>query len=534
MSPKPTTARLLRSVVTVLALILVATGLSQLRRAEAQINERTTRVAGTPVTLFSSLDPGKAKPVILISHGFAGSQQLMRAYALSLARQGFVAVTFDYLGHGRHPEPLRGDVTKVEGATRALVEQTGTIADFALRQPGTDGRLALLGHSMASDVIVRYAQRDPRVEATVAVSMFSTAVTADAPRNLLVIVGGLEGFLKDEARRVLGLVTDTPVEAVTVGNFEDGSARRIAFADGVEHVGVLYSQEALREAATWLRAVFDAENPPPAPEIPGVGIPIVLLLTGLGLLAWPLAGLLPRLCCPPRGAALPWRRLLPAALVPALGTPVLLMAFPPDFMGVLVGGYLAVHFLVYGLISAAMLWYLARRPGATASASGAPEKALTPKASSTSGSPPRLLVLVGTTVLATAYLAGVFAWALDTTVTSYAITATRWPLVLATLVGTTAYFLTDEWMAHGRTTARGGHLFTRLCFLMSLGIAVALSFEDLFFLLIIAAVIVIYFLVYGLFSRWVYAATGHPAVGAVANAVSFAWALGAVFPFLGT
>jgi hypothetical protein len=50
--------------------------------------------------------------------------------------------------------------------------------------------------------------------------------------------------------------------------------------------------------------------------------------------------------------------------------------------------------------------------------------------------------------------------------------------------------------------------------------------------LIIAAVIVVYFLVYGLFSKWIYRATGHPAVGALANAVAFAWALAAVFPML--
>jgi hypothetical protein len=41
-----------------------------------------------------------------------------------------------------------------------------------------------------------------------------------------------------------------------------------------------------------------------------------------------------------------------------------------------------------------------------------------------------------------------------------------------------------------------------MCFLFSLGIAVVLSFEDLFFLLIIVALIVIDFLVYDLFSKW--------------------------------
>ena len=139
---------------------------------------------------------------------------------------------------------------------------------------------------------------------------------------------------------------------------------------------------------------------------------------------------------------------------------------------------------------------------------------------------------VGATLAATLYLAGAFGWSLDSYVTSYAITSTRLPLAMVTFLGTLAYFLADEWIAHGAHTVRGAHLFTRFCFLLSLGIAVALSLEELFFLLIIAAIIVIYFLVYGVFSRLIYEATGHPAVGAIANAFSFAWALAAVFPFI--
>jgi hypothetical protein len=135
-------------------------------------------------------------------------------------------------------------------------------------------------------------------------------------------------------------------------------------------------------------------------------------------------------------------------------------------------------------------------------------------------------------VAATAYIAGVIALILDTYVTSFAITGPRLSLIAWMLAGTLSYFLTDEWLTHGAEVARGGHLFSRVCFLLSLGIAVALSFEDLFFLLIIAAVIVVYFVIYGFFSRWTYTATGHPAVGAIANAAAFAWALTAVFPLL--
>ena len=55
--------------------------------------------------------------------------------------------------------------------------------------------------------------------------------------------------------------------------------------------------------------------------------------------------------------------------------------------------------------------------------------------------------------------------------------------------------------------------------LASLGLAVALSFEDLFFLAIIAGVIVVYFLVYALFSRWIYRATLQPGQGLLSNNV---------------
>lgn len=468
-------------------------------------------LGSTPVSVFRPASASGKRPVVLVNHGFAGSQQLMLSFSLSLARSGYIAVAFDYLGHGRNLAPLTGDVTRVEGATQKLVEQTREVADYAVGLPDASGELALLGHSMASDIIVRYAATDPRVRATIAVSMFSTAVTPDAPENLLVIVGGLEGFLKTEALRVQGLVTEDPKEGVTVGDFAAGNARRVVFADGVEHVGVLYSEESLREAVRWLNNVFGGNKV----EITGGRGPAILaLVLGLSLLAWPLSHFLPRVARPARGASLAWSALLPAGLIPAIATPLLLIAFPADFLGVLVGGYLAVHFLVYGLLSGACLWWLARRR---------PESATAPVDYA------RLAVASG---LAVAYLGGVFALALDTFVTSYAITGTRVPLLLLTLAGTLAYFLADEWLAAGEHAVRGGHLFTRLCFLLSLGIAVALSFEDLFFLLIIAGIIVLYFLLYGLFSRWVYRATGHPAVAAIANALTFAWALAAVFPFI--
>lgn len=499
--------------VTAFSLALIAFALVRLTQANSGLDTQQHMLGPTPVTVFraATAAPDDGLPVVVIAHGFAGSQQLMQPFAVTLAKNGYLAVTFDFYGHGRNLKALGGDITRVEGATQELLEQMGTVADFALSLPDAGSGLALLGHSMASDIVVRYAQRDERVDATVAVSMFSTAVSAEAPDNLLVIVGGLEGFLKEEALRVLGLVTDTPQAGVTAGSFADGSARRVVFVDGVEHVGVLYARESMKEAVAWLDSVYGRT---PDGYADSRGPAIVLLIAGTVLLAWPLSKLLPRVSRPARGASFGWRRLLPAAIIPAVATPLLLAGFPADFLGVLVGSYLAVHFLVYGLVTLACVWWL-RRPDAQGSQ---PETNVT------------ALVVAG--IAASAYVGGVMALILDHYVTSFAITAPRLPIFFLMLAGTLSYFLADEWLARGAGTARGAHLFTRICFLASLGLAVALSFEDLFFLLIIAAVIVVYFLVYGLFSNWIYRATGHPAVSGVANAVAFAWALAAVFPML--
>ena len=49
---------------------------------------------------------------------------------------------------------MSGDVTSIDGTTRLLMEETGRVTDFAVGLPGAQPRVALVGHSMASDVVV--------------------------------------------------------------------------------------------------------------------------------------------------------------------------------------------------------------------------------------------------------------------------------------------------------------------------------------------------------------------------------------------
>ena len=84
----------------------------------------------------------------------------------------------------------------------------------------------------------------------------------------------------------------------------------------------------------------------------------------------------------------------------------------------------------------------------------------------------------------------------------------------------------------GVSRTPGGYAFSKFCFIASLGIAVALNPRRLFFLVIIAIVIVILLTVYGLVGGWVYARTRDPRVSALGAAFGLAWALAVTFPIV--
>lgn len=576
--------KFLRILAVPVALISIGIGLWQLESATADLSITHSFVGETPVTVFEP-EGGAPAPVVVMAHGFAGSQQLMQPFATTLARNGYIAVTYDVLGHGHNPQPMTGDVTKVEeGPTPELVKEFGKVAAFAEGLPGSDGRIAVLAHSMSSDIVIRYAKAHPEVTATVAVSMFSPVVTPTSPRDLAVIVGNDEpGKLKDEARRVVSMVSGgMPEPGVTYGSFADGTARRFSLSPGVEHIGVLFSSSSMAAALDWLNKAFGRTG---NGYVDHRGPALGLLFFGLTLLAWPLAALLPRVSVPPAGASLRWPRLLPVAIAPAILTPLILWRMPTNFLPILLGDYITIHFAVYGLLTLAGLWLATRGSGKEAKAGAEPGLAVATWAGKPPvreaelvGSQPSLPMLSGpkppaspnaivpvtgpnrslaertdppplrsaslvepslslkafiaATLLVAAYSIFALGIPLDRYVLSFSPIPERVPLIFAVLAGTAPFFLADEWLTRGQGAARGAYTATKLLFLISLAIAVALNFKKLFFLMLIIPIILIFFIVYGLFSGFVNRQTGNPLVAGAANALAFAWAIAVTFPIL--
>ncbi|MFN8773823.1 MAG: alpha/beta hydrolase [bacterium] len=536
-------AALLITLYALAALLLAVQSLRTLASASNGLEVTRSHVDAIPVTVFRPSggavagDRGRARPVVVIAHGFAGSQQLMQAFATTAARNGVIAVTFDFPGHGRHPQPLPGSLQDHEALLAALLGAVDRVVGFARALPGADGRVALLGHSMASDLVVRQAQADPSIVATVGVSLVYGGARMVAPNNLLSIYGSIEPAMVQSFGRRLVAGPDATDEAArsvvpgqTYGRFEDGSARRFVLANGAEHIGVLYHATSQHEALAWLRQAFDGEQRAVSTEqasafIDARGPAIAGLLGGAIALAWPLSTLLGWRAAGnlrgrqvPAAPGLPLRKLarrdwLWLTVGPALATPLLLRLVPSHFLPILLGDYLLLHFGLYGLLTAVGGGWLVRSGRLASPALCVPSTAT---------------VAIALTMIAWATLAvGV---PVDRYVFNLWPADGRGALILAMLAGTLVWALADEGLARHPQAPRFAYPVTKALFLGSLVLAVALDLSRLFFLVIIIPAILLMFIAYGLLSRWCFRATGHPWAGALVSALAFAWGIAVTFP----
>ena len=482
-------------IVAIAAILVAIVSVTMLERQRAGLAVEQLTVDRTPVTLWRPASDG-SPPLVVVAHGYGGSRQMMTPIALSLARSGFAVATFDFHGHGRHPDAMSGDVTSLEGTTAALVRQTDAVVGRLRDVVGGDGAVALLGHSMASDVVIRTAAARRDVAAVVAVSMYSEAVTPTAPEALLVVSGAFEGRLRKVAMDAVRLVDAAAEEGETA---EAGTVRRRAVAaPWVEHVGVLYSATTLTELRDWIATALgrptDAASEPP----PRSGPWIAALLLACLALAWPLARLLGPAEVERRPADRTAWLVVAAPILPALGVVVVL---PPGFLGSMAFGSLTAFLLVWGGVQLLCL----RRTGLRLHHADPAGTAL--------------LLLWGL---------GIFALALDRYGAAFVPTGPRLGFMAMLLVGTLPFCFADAVLTRGRPWSL--RLTARLAVLVTL-LAAMIAVPPLGTAYTLLPVLVLYWTVYGVAGRWV-GARRSPATVGLALGVILAWSIAGSTPMV--
>lgn len=200
------------------------------------------------IEIIKSTSP--SKEFIILGHGFAGSKEMMRQIAYDVNKAGSNAVLFDFIGHGSNQQKLVNEPTEITGTTQQLVTQLSNIINLIYEKFGDEIKISLIGHSMASDIVVR-ASADKRVKSVVAISPYSTGITQDFPKDLLLISGQFENHLRSHA---LQMVKTFEPEAKENTEYTNGKIRRKAsFIENTGHVSVIYAPQTTKIIIDWLK-----------------------------------------------------------------------------------------------------------------------------------------------------------------------------------------------------------------------------------------------------------------------------------------
>ncbi len=460
-----------------------------------------TQLAGLPATLWQPAAGGDGS-LVVVAHGYAGSRQMMRSTAITLARAGHTVVTFDFYGHGRNPLPMDADITTLNGATAQLVAQTVAVTRAALTLPDVGPLIGLVGHSMATDIVIRTAavleaDGDDEVAvapAIVAISMYSDAVTPRFPARLLIISGAQEGRLRDVALDRLHQIDPAATEGQTV--VAGDVARLVIAAPRVGHVGVLYSQTTLLALRDWIGAVQGQTTQVAAP--PHQATLIAVMLGAVLAMIWPLAAVLG----PVRPVArLPWWPIIAGIALPVVPAIAAAVLIPGGALGLTAFGGLAAFFVVWGGVQLVVLHQAGLRLGR--------------------------IDLRGLALLLV-WGGALFAVALDWAGAAFMPTGPRMTVMAILLLGTVPFCLADAML-----TRRVGlvlRIIARAVPLAGLLGAMVLA-PQLGIAFTVLPVMVLFWLVYGLAGGLIAARTS-PTTAGLAWGISLAWAIAASTPLI--
>ena len=470
----------MRLLVFALGLVLAVFSLWQIESKRPDVETASALVGQTPVTRYVTAE---GRGPVVVAHGFAGSRPLMHALSWTLASNGYDVVAYDLEGHGLNPVPMSGDVNDISGTTRLLTEELLRVMEYAGDRP------ALLGHSMATDILVRAAAEAP-AGPIVALSAFSEAVTPDHPEDLLLIAGEWEARLIDFGREAIQQIDPNATEGEMVGT------RMALIAPQVEHVGILYSPYALRESIRWLDRAYGV--PVREPVLATIGYWVLLLLAALMVLWWPISRWMPEA---PQSGEVPRKAFWWCTIV-ALVTPLAVFWIELGLLPVLVADYLALHLGFAGLLQLYILAFF-RVPFGRIAWSGV--------------------------AALTVWGLGVFGLAIDQYAANFHPNSERALILVALALGAVPFMAADALVTEGGRAAWWRRIVYRGAFFASLILAIVLDFEGLFFLALIAPVILLFFLIFGLMGRWTATRTGPLAPG-IALGLILAWSLGVTFP----
>jgi len=200
--------------------------------------------------VFEPSSGGLNKPAIIIGHGSMVNKEMVKGYALELAAVGFVAVPFDFRGHGQstmvEPDNKTKDII-------AIKEYLSTRSDVDMNS------LGYIGYSMGG-LGQELIHQDLAFKCFIGIGtwLYPTLRTGNStnPLNVLMIQALFDEAvelpaLKESLATRVGIPVSNIDSNKLYGSFQEGNASMIYLDDNSNHLTLAWDEDFIREARDW-------------------------------------------------------------------------------------------------------------------------------------------------------------------------------------------------------------------------------------------------------------------------------------------
>ncbi|MHA1338287.1 MAG: alpha/beta hydrolase [Promethearchaeota archaeon] len=233
------------------------------------LNTKTEDGITVSFNVFEPIGGDKKKKAIIIAHGAMASKEFLKGYAIELAAAGFVAVPFDFRGHGQTTGQI--EVNKLINEVKSIKEYLRERGDIDIHN------LGIIGYSMGGYPSIKIVHDDKDFKCFIGIGtalprkdyypeLVVKSNDKDHPLNVLIIQARYdEGVPLENVKEGLAYRLGTKKENIDCnklyGNFQDGNASMIFLDDNSDHLTLCWDDTFIRQARFWIINTFPDVEP---------------------------------------------------------------------------------------------------------------------------------------------------------------------------------------------------------------------------------------------------------------------------------
>ena len=223
---------------------------------------QTTDGVTISFNVFEPKRGGVNKNAIILGHGIMSNKEMLKGFAIQLAAAGFVAVPFDFRGHGQSTGELsRGSLTT---DIEAIITYLNSRSDI------NTSALGYFGFSMGGGPGIQVVNESTDFKCFIGAGTWLPKEVRKGnstdPLNILMILGRYDELITPEDLKVgLSNYTGIPIPDLDVnklyGSFQDGNASMIYLDDNSNHVLGDWDPDFIRETRNFVMNTFPDVKP---------------------------------------------------------------------------------------------------------------------------------------------------------------------------------------------------------------------------------------------------------------------------------